>query len=140
MNNIELKAIASAFYECYNRRDLEESFENFIDADLINHTMDGTLDRSEWLSFDKAFLAACPNLQLTIKEQFVEDNRVVTHWSCCGTHTGDFFGMEGTGNLIKLTGISIDCIRNGKITEHFAMADFTQFMTQFSNSKVEHSR
>jgi steroid delta-isomerase-like uncharacterized protein len=129
--NLEMKCIASAFYECYNRKDLEETFENFISTDLVNHTMGGTLDRQEWLKFDQAFLAACPDLELTVKEQFVDGNRVVTHWTCWGTHTWSFFGMAATGNTITLTGISIDGIENGKIKEHLAVADFTQFMTQF---------
>jgi steroid delta-isomerase-like uncharacterized protein len=132
MNFSEYKAITSCFYESYNRKDLEESFDNFIAPDLINHTMGGTFSRQEWLNFDKAFLAACPNLKLNVKEQFAEGNRVVTHWTCHGTHTGDFFGMAASGNPIQLTGISIDGIENGKIKEHFAMADFTQFMQQFA--------
>lgn len=127
----ENKAIASCFYESYNRKDLEKSFDDFIAADLVNHTMGGSFDREEWLGFDKAFLAACPNLTLIVKEQFAEGNRVVTHWTCFGTHMADFFGMAASGNAIQLTGISIDSIENGKIKEHFAMADFTQFMQQF---------
>lgn len=128
----ELKAIVSCFYECYNRKDIEKSFDDFIALDLVNHTIDGSLDRNGWLSFDKAFLKACPNLQLVIKEQFAEGNRVVTHWTCSGTHMADFFGMPASGNTIQLTGISIDGIENGKIKEHLALADFTQFMQQFA--------
>jgi steroid delta-isomerase-like uncharacterized protein len=127
----EYKAIASCFYESYNRKDLEKSFDDFIATDLVNHTMDGTFDRQEWLNFDTAFLAACPDLTLTVKEQFAEGNRVVTYWTCSGTHRADFFGMTASGNTIRFTGISIDSIENGKIKEHFAMADFTQFMQQF---------
>lgn len=130
----ELKAIASCFYESYNRKDLEKSFDDFIAPDLVNHTMGGCFDRNEWLNFDKAFLAACPNLTLTVKEQFSEGNRVVTHWTCSGTHMANFFGMVASGNTIQLTGISIDSIENGKIKEHFAMADFTQFMQQFAKT------
>jgi len=130
----ELKAIASSFYESYNRKDVEQSFNDFIADDLVNHTMGGSLDREKWLNFDKAFLAACPDLKLTVKEQFNEGNRVVTHWTCCGTHTGDFCGMTASGNSIRLTGISIDGIENGKIKEHLAMADFTHFMQQFVKS------
>ena len=106
-------------------------------TDLVNHTMGGGFDREKWLNFDKAFLAACPDFKLTVKEQFAEGNRVVTHWVCNGTHTSDFFGMAASGNVIQLAGISIDGIENGKIKEHFAMADFTQFMQQFAkNNRV----
>lgn len=128
----EKKAIASCFYDCYNHKDLEKSFEDFIDADLINHTMGGSLGRKQWLEFDKAFLSACPDLKFIVRDQFCEGNKVVTHWSCAGTHRADFFGNPATGNAIQLTGISIDRIENGKIKEHFAVADFTQFMQQFA--------
>ena len=127
----ELKAIASCFYESYNRKDLEKSFENFIASDLINHTMDGRLCREMWLDFDKAFLAACPDLVLNIKQQFVEGNKVATYWSCTGTHKAEFYGMLPSGNSINLTAISIDDIENGKIKEHLTIADFTRFMQQF---------
>jgi len=127
----ELKAIASCFYESYNRKDLEKSFNDFIAADLINHTMGGSLCREMWLDFDGAFLSACPNLVMNIKEQFVEGNKVVTHWTCAGTHTATFYGMPPSGNSIRLTGISIDTIENGKIKEHLTVADYTHFMQQF---------
>ncbi len=127
----ELKAIASCFYESYNRKDLEKSFENFIASDLINHTMGGRLCREMWLDFDKAFLAACPDLVMNIKQQFVEGNKVATYWSCTGTHKAEFYGMPPSGNSINLTAISIDDIENGKIKEHLTIADFTRFMQQF---------
>lgn len=132
MNQSEVKIIARDFYESYNSKDLDKSFHDFIAIDLINHTMGGGFNREKWLNFDKAFLSACPNLKLTVKEQFAEDNRVVTHWSCTGTHTADFLGMAASDNAIQLVGISIDGIENGKIKEHFALADFTQFMQQFA--------
>lgn len=127
----ELKAIASCFYESYNRKDLEKSFEDFIATDLINHTMDGSLCREMWLDFDGAFLSACPDLVMNIKEQIVEGNKVATHWTCTGTHTATFYGMSPSGNSIRLTGISIDTIENGKIIEHLTVADFTRLMQQF---------
>ena len=40
-----MKAIASNFYESYNRRDVEKAFQDFIALDLVNHTMRGTLCR-----------------------------------------------------------------------------------------------
>ena len=128
----EIKAIASCFYDAWNRRDLEQSFSDFVAGDLVNETMDGSFTREKWLNFDLAFLAACPDLELHIKAQFQEGNRVVTHWYCHGTHKNEFFGMPASGKTIALMGISIDGIVNGKIKEHLAVADFTQFMQQFA--------
>jgi predicted ester cyclase len=131
MSSADLKPVARDFYVSYNDKDLESSFDRFIATNLINHTMGGSLDREKWLNFDKAFLIACPDLKMIINEQVAEGDQVVTHWDCHGTHTADFLGFAPWGNPIRLTGISIDRIENGKIAEHFALADFTQFMKQF---------
>jgi steroid delta-isomerase-like uncharacterized protein len=129
---MDSKTVARNFYESYNQKDIERSFEEFIAANLVNHTMGGGLDRKSWLEFDKAFLSACPDLALTVKEQIAEGNRIVTHWLAIGTHTGEFMDMPATGKTIRLMGVSIDAIEDGKIKEHLAMADFTAFMQQFS--------
>lgn len=131
MSNLELKAIASNFYESYNRRDLEKTFRDFIAPDIVNHTMGGCMNRDTWLHFEQAFLDACPDLSLVVKEQFVEGNRVVTHWNCSGTHQHAFFGMKPTFKTICLSCVAIDGIEKGKIKDHLAMADFTRFMRQF---------
>lgn len=131
MKQHDSKTVARDFYESYNNKDLDQSFDDFIAITLVNHTIGGGLGRSEWLAFDRALLSACPDLRLTVKEQLAEGNRVVTHWAFEGTHTGEFMDMEGSGNIIRLAGISIDRIEAGKITEHCAIADFTGLMQQF---------
>ena len=132
MNFCEKKALVSCFYDGYNHKDLDKAFDDFIGDDLVNHSMGGQLDRQKWLAFDKAFVTAVPDLKLVVKEQFSDNNRVVTHWKCAGTHQADFMGMPASGNTITLEGISIDEVSGGKIREHFAMADFTAFMQQFA--------
>lgn len=125
------KTVARNFYESYNKKDIERSFNDFISNDLVNHTMGGGLDRQQWLEFDKAFLNACPDLQLTVKEQIEEGDKVVTHWICKGTHAAEFMDMAATGKTIILAGVSIDGIESGKIKEHLAVADWSGFMQQF---------
>jgi steroid delta-isomerase-like uncharacterized protein len=132
MKQTDFKAVARNFYESYNGKDMNKAFDDYIVPDLINHTMGGAFTRGQWLQFDNDFLTACPDLRLTVKEQFAEGKRVVTHWICNGKHTGNFMGMAPSGNSIQLEGISIDTIEDGKIKEHFAMADFTQFLQQFT--------
>jgi predicted ester cyclase len=131
MNQHDSKTVARNFYESYNNKALDRSFDDFIAVGLVNHTMGGGLGRNEWLEFDKALLTACPDLRLTVKEQLAEGNRVVTHWAFEGTHTDEFMDMSASGNIIRLAGISIDRVEAGKITEHCAIADFTGLMQQF---------
>jgi hypothetical protein len=93
MNPSEVKIIAHDFCEGYNSKDLDKSFDDFVAIVLINHTMGARLRQGKWSNFYKDFLRTCPNLKPTVKEQFGEGSRLVTHWSCTGTHTTDFLGM-----------------------------------------------
>lgn len=128
----ELKAIASCFYERFNRRDITKTFDDFVATDLINHTMQGKLGRKGWLEFDEALIDACPDVSVQVNQQYVDGNTVITHWTCSGTHTAAFYDQLPTGNVMCLSGISIDRIEAGKIKEHLTMADFTGFLQSFS--------
>jgi steroid delta-isomerase-like uncharacterized protein len=126
------KTIAYNFYESYNQKDLDKSFDSYIAADLINHAMGGVFDRDKWKAFDKSYMAAISDFKMTIVQQIAEGVNVATQYTMEGKHTGTFMGMPATGNIIKLEVISMDVIRNGKIVEHNSIGDFTAFMQQFA--------
>ncbi len=59
-----------------------------------------------------------PDLKITIENQISEGEWVVTTYSVTGTFKDDWFGMKPTGKPITFTGVNVDRIRDGKITEH----------------------
>jgi predicted ester cyclase len=126
------KTIARNFYESYNQKNLDKSFDDYIAAGLINHAMGGGFDREKWKAFDKSFLVALSDFKITIVEQVAEGESVATQYIMEGKHTGEFNGMPATGNRIRLEVISMDVIKNGKIAEHNSIGDFTAFMRQFA--------
>lgn len=64
-----------------------------------------------------AYRDAFPDLKITIEEQIAEGDRVVTRWTAKGTHRGELMGMPATGKQATVTGITIDLIKGGRITE-----------------------
>ena len=60
---------------------------------------------------------AFPDLKLTIDEQIAEGNTVVTRWTAQGTHRGELFGTAPTGKQVRVQGIIVSRISNGKLTE-----------------------
>jgi len=46
-----------------------------------------------------------------------EGDKVVYRWPATGTHQGEFLGVAATGKPIKITGVTIFRIENGKIAE-----------------------
>jgi steroid delta-isomerase-like uncharacterized protein len=60
---------------------------------------------------------AFPDLHLTIEDMIAAGDKVVTRWTARGTHRGEFRGTPPTGRPVTWTGITIERIANGRITE-----------------------
>ena len=63
------------------------------------------------------YRAAYPDACFTVEDQIAEGDMVVTRWTACGTHQGEFLGMPPTGSRVTITGIEFDRIFDGKIDE-----------------------
>lgn len=48
----------------------------------------------------------------------------------CGTHTGEFLGIAATGRTIEIETVDVLRVVNGKITEHWGVADLLKMMMQ----------
>jgi predicted ester cyclase len=70
------------------------------------------------------FRTAFPDLRYTIEDEMAERDVVMTRFSAHGTHRGRFLGAEPTGTSISYTGVDINRIVDGQITEswvHYAL-------------------
>ena len=77
------------------------------------------------------FRQAVPDLTYTVEDQVAEGDEVVSRWRAKGTHQGEFFGVEGTGNQIEMTGIQIDRFdEDGKMVEVWPEYDLLGAMQQ----------
>ena len=64
-----------------------------------------------------------PDLTLTVDQQIAERDWVATCITAKGTHKGSWLGMKPTGKQVSFTGVNIEKIENGKITEHGGAAN-----------------
>jgi steroid delta-isomerase-like uncharacterized protein len=83
-----------------------------------------------------AYRVAFPDLAITIEDQIAEDDRVVTRWTARGTHTGDLWGIAGTGREVRVSGTSVDRIRSGRIVESWVNWDALGLMQQLGGVSV----
>ena len=132
MTNEDSKTIVRRFYESYNTKDLDTSFDQFISPNLVNHAMGGQLTRESWREGDKTFFPAFPDFAMHVDDQIGEGDKVATHWSITGTQQGSFFGVAPTGKKFKMTAITIDRVADGKIVEHWIKSDFGAVMQSLS--------
>jgi predicted ester cyclase len=73
---------------------------------------------------------ALPDLQLPIKTMVAEDDKVVVLNSVRGTHKGDFGPMKATGKRVDFTVFHLYRLENGRLAEHWEVADFATLQAQ----------
>ena len=73
---------------------------------------------------------AFPDVKLTIDEQIAEGDKVVTRWSATGTHRGELFGTAPTGKQVRVQGIIVSRIANGKVVEETEVYDALGMLRQ----------
>jgi len=64
-----------------------------------------------------------PDLKLTVDKQIAEGDWVATCITARGTHIGTWLGIKPTGKQVSFTGVNIEKVENGKITDHGGAAN-----------------
>jgi predicted ester cyclase len=77
-----------------------------------------------------------PDLKLTIENQIAEGEWVATIYTMTGTHNGLWLGIKPTGKKIRVTGVNIDRIKNGKIAEHGGAAGLLEPLLEVGAVKI----
>jgi len=71
----------------------------------------------------ETFRTAFPDIHFTVAAFIGEGDKVSARWSLAGTQTGIFKGQAPTGKKVKIPGITIFEILNGKIAEMWIAFD-----------------
>ena len=108
------------FEEVWNGRSTD-AIDRRMAPDCVVHGLgDGGHDLrgpSGFKPFHAAFLSAFADLHLTIEDLIEENDRVVIRWTATGTHTGDSLGFPATNKRMRVGGVTIARIQNGKLVE-----------------------
>lgn len=73
---------------------------------------------------------AFPDLSVTTEDLIAEGDKVVTRYTLTGTHQNPFMGIEPTGNEVKIEGISIGRLEDGRVVEGWTNIDVMGMMQQ----------
>jgi len=78
----------------------------------------------------RALRAAFPDFHAEIHWQISDGNRVTTYKTYHGTHDGTFWGLAPTGKKIRFETVDVMRVRNGKITDHWGVANLLSLAQQ----------
>jgi steroid delta-isomerase-like uncharacterized protein len=88
----------------------------------------------EFAAFYNRIHGAFPDMKITIEDAFGEGNKVVVRWSSVMTHSGNDLGIPATKKKIRISGISIAHIENGKVARGWDNWDQLAMMEQLTSA------
>ena len=123
MSSTENKTIARKFVqEIFNQGNIDEA-KNFVTQDLIYHGLDnvrGLEDFKNWILEDRK---AFPDMQITVVDDFGEQEKVAMRWTLKGTFQNEYHGIPPTNKKFETQGVEIFHFENGKIKEAWTVFD-----------------
>ena len=78
----------------------------------------------------RAMRAGFPDIVFSIQEQIAEDDKVASRFEWTGTHSGEFLGIPATGRPVRVWGVVIDRLEDGRIKGTRIIMDTLGLMTQ----------
>ena len=128
MNEDKNKEIVRRFIEeMWNQRKLQVADELFA-ADCVTHQLRsgenaaGIPRSAESVKREAAaWLTGFPDLKFILEQMIAAGERVVSHCTMRGTHSGAWMGISPTGRNVSVPIITIHRIADGKIAEDWVL-------------------
>jgi len=131
MNIEKNKKVVGEFYEEVFRKRNLNVVGRYMHNDYIQHNPDARQGKAGFIEFHEGFFAAVPDFCATVNRMVAEDDLVFVYNTITGTHTCEgFLGYPPTGNSIKFDAVDMFRLREGKLCEHWDVADTRALFTQ----------
>lgn len=105
--------------------------DEFLAPDFVTHTpfpgVPPTREGAKQVFM--AFVASAPGTHV-VEDLIAEGDRVAARITADGTHEGELLGIPRTGKQIRMTGMTIWRIADGKIVEHWSEMNVLDLMRQ----------
>lgn len=115
-----------------NRGDLSVADQVFTDDCVIHITGSPEAIRGPagFIQMLLGMLAAFPDLHFSMEDHVSAGDRVATRWMATGTHTGPLGPVPPTGKRIRIEGLILDRVVDGRVAERWEQWDQPGMMQQ----------
>jgi predicted ester cyclase len=118
--------------ESLNRGDISGADAAFA-PDCVIHITGSPVEDLDLAGFKQmvvGLLAAFPDLHFTIEDQLVAGDKVAFRWAATGTNTGPFGAAPPTGRPIRVEGLILDRVVDGRVAERWEQWDQPAMLRQ----------
>jgi steroid delta-isomerase-like uncharacterized protein len=108
------------------------SIDELVASDYVGHdpSQPDTNGPQGIKDFADQFRTGYPDGRVKIDQQWEDGDYVISRWTGTGTQQGELMGIAPTGKQVRVTGITISRITNGKITEEWTVWDTLGMLQQ----------
>lgn len=115
-----------------NRGDVSVADKVFAQDGVIhiNGSPDPNLSVAGFKQMMTGLLAAFPDLRIVVEDQVAAADKVATRWVAEGTNSGPLGPVPPTGRRVRVDGLILDRVADGKIVERWEQWDQAGMMQQ----------
>lgn len=131
-NSEEAKAVVRRNTEEVQGKGDFTLFDELFADDFVDHTPQPNMvpDNEGVRGLYRGLREAFPDFHAVIHWQAAEGDLVTTFKTYHGTHKGTFLGVPPTGRKIQFETVDAMRVRNGKISEHWGVANLYSLLQQ----------
>ena len=114
-------------------------FDEIFADDFVDHTPQQGVpaDKDGVRTLYTGLRAAFADFHAEIHWQTVEDDKVTTFKTYRGTHAGDFLGVPATGRKVHFDTIDVFRVRDGRLADHWGIADLFGLLIQLGRLSAD---
>jgi len=129
---------AREWIELVNARAFERVSEDWAQDVTVNQGSDveETVGLDALVALLKTFYVGMPDLEIDVEDAVGAGNIVFLRTSSHGTHTGELFGIPGSGRAVSYTGIATYYLADGRITREWFNDDMFALLQTISPATV----
>jgi predicted ester cyclase len=139
MSTKENKALILRFWEEVNKGN-PDAWDELCAPGYVYHGTGGDMTMEQSKKHAAGLLSAFPDLKVKVDNIVSEGDHLAIRYTIRGTHRGAYQGIAPTGKRIKLGGMEVDRIADGKFIETWGISDVFGLMQNNSGQYPEDNR
>ncbi|MFC4543231.1 ester cyclase [Halosolutus amylolyticus] len=111
--------------EIWTEGNLDTIDEIFAEEFVLHDpsTDDEPRGRDDYRDYVETYREAFPDVEYEVETVIVEDETAAVRYTACGTHEGEFMGLEPTGDRVSVSGMEMYRVEDGRIVELWTSYD-----------------
>jgi len=129
------KAVETLLNTVFRNHDFSK-VDEIMQDNYIQHNEDCPQGKDGFIKFFQEIFKGVPDFSYTKKRIVAEGDIVMLYATTTGTHKGEWLGCAPTGNKLNFDVIDVFRMEDGKIAEHWDVADTLKLFTQIGKVKA----